>query len=33
MKINDQYPGKNIRPINRLVFKYQELTIKFSRLF
>jgi hypothetical protein len=33
MKINGQYPGKNVRPISRLAFKYQELTRKFSGLF
>jgi hypothetical protein len=33
MKINGQYPSINVGPINRLVFKYQELTRKFSRLF
>ena len=33
MKINGQYSGINVVPTNRLVFKYQELTRKFSELF
>ena len=33
MKINVQYPSINVGPINGLVFKYQELTRKVSRLF
>jgi hypothetical protein len=33
MKINGQHSGINIGPTSRLIFKYQELTIKFLELF
>jgi hypothetical protein len=33
MKINGQYYDINIGSINRLVFKYYELTRKFLELF
>ena len=33
MKINVQYYDINIGPIYGLIFKYQELTRKFSELF
>ena len=33
MRINGQYYDINIGPINRLIFKYQELTRKFLELF
>jgi len=33
MKINGQHPSINDEPISRLIFKYQELTRKFSGLF
>ena len=32
MKINGQYYVKNVRPISRLVFKYQELNRKFFKI-
>jgi tetrahydromethanopterin S-methyltransferase subunit H len=33
MKINGQHLNINIGPIDRLIFKYQELTRKSSELF
>ena len=33
MKINGQHLDINVGPISRLIFKYQELTRKFSELF
>jgi hypothetical protein len=33
MRINDQCSGINDGPTNRLVFKYQELIIKFLEIF
>ena len=33
MRINAQYFGINVEPISRLLFKYQELTIKLYELF
>ena len=33
MRINGQYSNINIGPTSKLVFKYQELTRKFSELF
>ena len=33
MKINGQHSDINIGPTNRLLFKYQEFTRKFSELF
>ena len=33
MKINDQHSDTNVGLTNWLIFKYQELTRKFSELF
>jgi hypothetical protein len=33
MKINGKHHDINVGPINRLIFRYQKLTRKFSELF
>jgi hypothetical protein len=33
MRINDKYSGINVGHTSRLIFKYQDLTRKFSKLF